>query len=169
MRYHFNKTVIITLFCSILLLCSGLINISQANEFTVFGPQNYVRETGGPGVVTDNFSVSNPNTQFTLKVYNGGLEDDTSIGEYVSSSEIRVNGALIVGPSNFNQNVQSLEEPVTIQSENEINVELRGKPGGVITVLVVGVDDSLPVINSITPANGVTLPDLQPTMTAELY
>ena len=166
MRYHTKKAVFITLCSSILFLFSGLINTSQANEFTVFGPQNYVRETGGPVVVSDNFSVSSPNTQFTLKVYNGGLEDDATIGEYVSSSEIKVNGALVIGPNNFNQNVQSIEEPVGIQSENEINVELRGKPGGVLTISIVGVDDLSPDIHSLIPPDGTTLTYLQPTISA---
>src|SRR5260370_21768625 len=48
---------------------------ARAGTFTAFGPQDYARGTGAPVTVTANFSVLNPNTQYTLKAFNGGLQD----------------------------------------------------------------------------------------------
>src|SRR5258705_72767 len=75
----------------------------HAGTFTVFGPKNYVRGTGAPVTVTDTFSVLNPTTQYTLKAFNGGLQNSTT--ELVSSSVVTLNGVQVLGPSDFNQNV----------------------------------------------------------------
>jgi hypothetical protein len=140
-----TKMVSICLLSSFVLSCAVLFGISSAGEFTVFGPQNYLRETGAPVVVSHNFSLTSTHPPYTLKVYNGGLQDNASIGEYVSSSEIRVNGVLLLGPQNFNQNVPYVEVPTDLQWDNVIDVEVRGKPGGVLTVSIVGVDDLSPL------------------------
>ena len=47
-----------------------------AGTFTPFGPQSYVRGTGAPVTVTDSFTALNPATQYTLKAFNGGLQND---------------------------------------------------------------------------------------------
>ncbi len=52
------------------------------------------------------------------------------------SSEIFLNGVLVAGPSNFNQNVNVLSIPVTVQAQNTLTVELRGKPGGQVTLRI---------------------------------
>jgi hypothetical protein len=115
-----------------------------AGDFTVFGPQNYTRGSGSPETVVYNFSVLNPNTEYTLKIYNGGLEDDQF--ELVSSSEFFLNGVEIVSPSEFNQNVNYLEKQVSVNTANQLSVELRGKPGGGLTVEIVGLDNDPPTI-----------------------
>lgn len=126
---------------------------SQAGTWDAFGPKTYVRSTGAPVTVTDTFAVLNPATQFTLRVTNGGLVD----GQYelVSSSVITLNGVQVVGPSNFNQHVTVLSVPITLQATNEIDVQVRGKPGGAIAVEVIGVDNDPPRIGatSIPPPN----------------
>jgi len=122
--------------------------------FVGFGPQNYTRGTGDPVVVTNAFTVQNPNTTYTLQIYNGGLVD----GEFekVSSSVIAVNGVQIVGPNEFNQNVTFVEKPVTLAANNQLSVELRGKPGGGITIQIIGVDNDVPTITASAdpPPNG---------------
>lgn len=128
---------------------------ANAGTFTVLGPQNYARGTGAPVTVTSNFSVLNPNTQYTLKVFNGGLQDNQT--ELVSSGFVTINGVQFIGPSNFNQNVVEVDVPVTLQATNTIDVQVRGKPGGVLTVEIVGVDNDPPVISITSPANGVTV------------
>ena len=61
-------------------------NFGSSRHFTVFGPQDYVRDTGAPVTLTNTFSIQNLNTPYTLKVFNGGLHDDTT--ELVSSSVV---------------------------------------------------------------------------------
>lgn len=111
---------------------------AQAIQVTVFGPTNYTRQTGTPVQENSTFSVTNLNGDFTLTVYNGGLVNNTTAGELVSSSEIRLNGVVVVGPSNFNQQTQKISIPVSLISSNQLSVELRGKPGGSIAVEITG-------------------------------
>ena len=85
---------------------------------------------------------------YTLSFYNGGIEDDEITGEQVSSGYVDINGERIVGNNNLNQNVSTFSEPVSLQSLNEIEVEVRGKPGGVFTIVVVGIDDVPPIITA---------------------
>jgi hypothetical protein len=122
-----------------------------AGTFTAFGPQNYVRETGDPVTVIKSFTVLNPNTTYTLEIHNGGLVD--SEFEKVSSSVFVLNGVQIVGPDEFNQNVTLVEKSVSLAASNELSVEVRGKPGGGLTIQIIGVDDDLPTITaSVSPS-----------------
>lgn len=121
-----------------------------ACTWVAFGPQNYTRGTGAPVTVTNSFSILNPNTQYTLKAFNGGLQDDQT--ELVSSGFVLINGVQVLGPSNFNQNVTEVDVPVTLQTSNTISVQVRGQPGGVLTIEIIGVDNDLPTITaSVSP------------------
>ncbi len=134
------------LFACLLLACSA-----TAGTFTAFGPQTYQRGTGDPVTVRNSFSVRNPSTQYTIRVRNGGLVD----GEFekVSSSIIALNGAQVLGPEEFNQNVAVVEKAVVLQASNELAVEVRGKPGGAISLEIIGVDNDPPTITAtVTPA-----------------
>jgi hypothetical protein len=122
-------------------LCAAL--SAHAGTFTAFGPQKYTRATGAPVTVSNSFTILNPNTQYTLHVDNSG----------VSSAVISVNGTQILGPSDFNPNVASIDRAVTLNLNNEIDVQLRGQPGTSLTVSVIGVDNDPPVITaSASPA-----------------
>src|SRR5579859_3575654 len=124
---------------------------ARAGSFTAFGPQDYTRATGAPVTVTTNFSVLNPNTQYTLKVFNGGLQDTQT--ELVSSGFVTLNGVEVVGPNNFNQNVAEVDVPVTLQGSNTLAVQVRGQPGGLLTIEIIGVDNDPPTIRaSVSPA-----------------
>src|SRR5712691_2929733 len=78
--------IALTILC---LVIAGAIPV-HAGTFTVFGPKNYVRGTGSPVTVTDTFTVLNPATQYTLKAFNGGLQNSQT--ELVSSSVVTING-----------------------------------------------------------------------------
>src|SRR6202008_317509 len=130
----------------LLVLLSVAALLVYAGTFTVFGPKNYTRGTGAPVTVTDTFSVINPNTQYTLKAFNGGLQN--SEAELVSSSVVTLNGVQVLGPSDFNQNVTEVDVPVTLQASNTLSVQVRGRPGGVLTILIVGVDNEPPTIKA---------------------
>lgn len=116
----------------------------HAGTFTAFGPKDYVRGTGSPITVTDTFTVLNASTQYTLKAFNGGLQDAQS--ELVSSTIVTVNGVQVLGPNNFNQNVTEVDVPVTLQNSNTISVEVRSQPGGTLAIQIVGVDNDPPTI-----------------------
>ena len=115
-----------------------------AGTFPAFGPQNYTRGAGGPETITHDFAVIDPSSSYTLQIYNGGLEDGAF--EKVSNSVISLNGMPIVGPDEFNQKVSLIEKPITLAANNQLSVELRGKPGGGITIRIIGVDNTPPTI-----------------------
>jgi RHS repeat-associated protein len=124
-----------------------------AGTFIAFGPQSYQRGTGDPVTVTNSFTVLNPSTTYTLRINNGGLVDGEF--ELVSSSVFVSNGVEIVGPNEFNQNVTVIEKPITLSSSNELSVEVRGKPGGGLTLQIIGTDNDLPTLILNSPAEGL--------------
>src|SRR6185312_2282201 len=66
-----------------------------------------------------------PGAAFTLRIDNGG-----SHGQYgrVSSAIIKLNGAIVVGPSDFNPQVAVITRRVVLQARNVVTVELRRAP-----------------------------------------
>ena len=60
--------LLVTLYLS---FCS----VGFSGTFVAFGPESYQRGSGSPITVTHSFTVLNPNTAYTLKIYNGGLAD----------------------------------------------------------------------------------------------
>ncbi|MGR9053798.1 MAG: hypothetical protein ACU84J_14225, partial [Gammaproteobacteria bacterium] len=101
---------------------------------TVFGPKVYSREKGKPHAVVDTFSVTDTSHPFTLVIKNGS--DDGS--HRVSSAVITINGLIVVGPDRFNEQVDGIKQSLVLQPDNEIAVEIRGKPKDFITVSIVG-------------------------------
>lgn len=123
---------------------------ARAGTWVAF-QNSYTRGTGTPVTVTDTFTLLNPNTQYTLKAFNGGLQNDTT--ELVSNSVVYLNGAQVVGPSNFNQSVAEVNVTILPGLTNTLSVQVRGKPGGVLTIQVIGVDNDPPTITaSVSPA-----------------
>jgi len=68
--------------------------------------------------------------------------------EKASSSIFTLNGIQIVGPLEFSQNVPIVEKPVTLSTNNQLSVEIHGKPGGGVTVQIFGIDDGPPSIST---------------------
>jgi RHS repeat-associated protein len=142
-------------FLSLLILASP--NIVSAGSFTVFGPQSFQRTNGSPVTETGSFTAAYPGTPYTAKIYNGGLQDDEITNELVSSGEIKINEVAITSAHNFNQNVGYIEEPVNLQVSNTLAVTLKGKPGGLLTIEIVGIDNDPPTIAAIVdPAPDAT-------------
>jgi hypothetical protein len=71
--------------------------------------------------------------------------------ELVAQTVVTMNGVQIINSTNFNSSVAELDIPVTLQATNTLTVELRGKPGGVLTIEVIGVDNDPPTIKA-TPS-----------------
>jgi len=125
------------LFAACLLVSSALCPPAvSGGSFTVFGPAYYERGAGAPVMVNDAIAVRVPGAPYRILVYNGGLED--SEYERVSSSVIQINGGTVFGPDAFGQDVGYLEAPVDLSAANELSVELRGKPGGGVVLVLVG-------------------------------
>jgi len=118
----------------------------------VYGPEPYVRGSGQPLNIINHFPSSRAGESCQLQVFNGGLED--SEVELVSSSVIALNGSQVVSPAEFNQQVSFIEKTVVLAASNEIAVEVRGKPGGGLTLQIVCERDREPptIQSSLSPA-----------------
>jgi len=136
-----------------LCLALSVTSTAVAGTFTVFGPQVFQRGSGAPVAQTHEFPVLDPSAQYTLNVFNGGVEDDEVTGDMVSSGYVNVNGVEVVGEHNFNQNFTTLSEAITLSLQNQLSVEVRGKPGGGVAISITGIDDVPPTITaSAAPA-----------------
>jgi len=126
---------------------------TQAGTISAFGPETYQRSNGAPLTVTNNFSYPRPGDICLARIYNGGMVDADY--ERVSSSVIMFNGSEIFSPNEFNQQVNYLEKSVTMAAANQLDVEVRGKPGGALVLIIEceAFDTTPPTINStVNPA-----------------
>src|SRR5262245_55018569 len=94
-----------------LILVSWLAPPAWAAPAVVFGPQSYTRSTGAPVTVTSNFTVASPANPYVLHLDNGGANGEFS---RVTSATVSLNGVEILKPSDFNQNVGTLDRQVTL-------------------------------------------------------
>jgi PKD repeat protein len=114
----------------------------------VFGPEVFPREKAKPVNEQVPFSVGTPGP-YTLCILNGD-----AAGNYrVSSAVIQLNGAKVVDPSAFNQQVAQVIVPVTLRASNLLEVEVRSKPGSYLTISIVGP----PTLSVTTPFAGAVV------------
>jgi len=99
------------------------------SETIVFGPEVYTRGTGKPQKIVKNFSVVRGH--FTLSIKNG----EGKKGK-VTSAVIEINGVQVVGPEEFDKQIDEIKLPIKLDEQNKIGVEVRGEPGTYITVAV---------------------------------
>ena len=103
---------------------------------TFFGPKRYTRTTGAPNQFSD--TVTKPawlTGPFTLRIVNGESNGDNRI----TSAEVKWNGVIIAGPSDFNQNVGLIERVVTMPAATAtLAVKLQSGPGRYLTINVIG-------------------------------
>ncbi|WP_143083337.1 choice-of-anchor L domain-containing protein [Nitrosomonas communis] len=116
-------------------------------QTAVFGPEAYIRGAEGPQKVTKIFSTRHYQGEFTLVVQNG----EGKRGK-VSSAVVRLNGVEVVGPNEFNKQVDLITKPVSLGPQNELTVEVRSHPGSSIIVTILGTESPSP-----SPISGITV------------
>lgn len=128
-----------------------------AGTFGVYGPEAFVRtDSEQPDVFSATFPVFNPDTTYTLKIYNGGIKGSGDTGTQSSSTELTLNGEVIELPDDFKRKKNSFyTRPVTLRGSNELGIMLGGKPRSVVTLEIDGVDNDPPLITATVdvPAN----------------
>lgn len=124
---------------------------SHAGTFTAFDSKTFTRSSGKPAAETASFAIKNQNTTFTLKIYNGGTNSEYS---KVSSAVISLNGSTIFGESDFNQQVSLLQKQVSLNTVNNLSVELRSSPGSGLAITIEGEDNTPPEVNISSPETG---------------
>ena len=144
---------------TILLCLVGLVLPAPAQVTAttpVFGPTTYTRTTGSPNQYTTTFTapawVVSP---YNLHIVNGEASGNNRVYG-ISSATITLNGVQVAGPSDFNQNVATLDRSVTLHPTNTLQVTLASKPGAFLTINVFGTsaDHTPPQIAIVSPATG---------------
>ncbi|HKO44896.1 MAG TPA: hypothetical protein VJU84_16585 [Pyrinomonadaceae bacterium] len=142
-----SRTKKLTIFSSLiltLLICGGTINAQQL--FPIFGPEKFERTTAAPQEVIKNFSVQNPGANFTINIQNG----EGKRGR-ISSAVVKLNGAVVIGPNDFNKQVDLITKAVQLSEQNTLSIEVRSSPGSFVLVTILS--DTPPV----SPIGGVTV------------
>lgn len=117
-RHRWRALTLLTLGL-LFLLSPWLIAYGQT---IVFGPEQFVLGIGKPRTVVRNFSVSNPGDEYTLVIQSGDGKSTR-----VSSAVITLNGIRVLGPNDFNKQVDLIEKPVSLEADNEITVEVMAR------------------------------------------
>lgn len=146
------KRSLITGFAASSILLSAV--CCYAGTFTAFGPKTFTRGSGSPVAETASFNIKNPTTTYTLKGYNGGINSEYS---KVSSALISLSGTAIYGPSDFNQQVSTLQKQVNVSQSNQLQVELRSASGSGVTISIEGADNTPPAVAVSSPADNAYL------------
>jgi len=104
--------------------------------FTTVAPQiywsNYVREDGKPVELIDDIETTKPGS-YILRIVNG----DAQGKHLVSSAEVKLNGTMVFGPSDFKQKKRVMEATVTITGANVLSVTLGGAPEDQLTLFLI--------------------------------
>lgn len=129
-------------------------SIVYAGQNTIYENEIY-RGYSKPYDQTDEFLSAGGSAKIT--VINGDMEDD-SINK-ISSAVVKINGKIIFGSSSFNQKVDSIERIIDLQEGANILVaNLKGKPGGKITITLEQESSTVGVIDAVA-GGSITVED----------
>ncbi len=111
--------------------------VTDSGAIVYWGHQKFARETGEPFLVrmligSENLNYFEPT--FTIHVINGNGNKNL-----VSSAEIKIDGNLVFGPSDFSQNKAYLSKDISgLTSTSEIEVLINGIPGSYLDIRIEG-------------------------------
>ena len=109
--------------------------LSLADSVTIFGPKTYTRSSGPPHIYEEIFDAATGTG--VLRIQNGQTGKKGKNKNAVTSARIFLNNDEIFGPSDFKGKILDLEASVNLAAENNLKVELRGKPNSLLTVEII--------------------------------
>jgi uncharacterized protein (TIGR02145 family) len=113
-----------------------VLNSSSSGSSTVIYEHRFTRANGAPVVVTQtlNFDFDQFEDNLVLKIQNGSDKKTR-----VSSAEIKIDGALILGPSDFSKNTAIITKEISgLTSESILEVKLNSAPWSFIDLWIEG-------------------------------
>lgn len=122
-----KKAVAVLLLFLSIFLC---VSTASAGDVTVFGPQKFVRSKDKPAAEIHSFTAYEDEARIIVR---NGDEDGKN---RVSSATVSVNAVEVFKTKDFNQQVDVLEAPVSLFTNNSISVELNSAPEGFLTIQV---------------------------------
>ena len=105
MRKTIKNITVLVLLLSVCLTAPALGEVKNI----VFGPVIYERTTGSPNLFENYFTVSSSDDNFTLYIKNGNGKHG------ISSAIITLNGEVIVGQNEFNQQVEFINKSIKLK------------------------------------------------------
>lgn len=116
---------------ALLLTLLFVTHFSIASEVLILEEQTIKRSKGKPVVV---------DIPFSSKVNLGKIVIQS---QNVSSAKIKLNDVIIVREKDFKNNNSVIEIPVNLESDNRLEITIKGKPGGEIRTEVFAYDDNI--------------------------
>jgi len=113
---------------------------------SLFGPQSFVRADGKPQVFRSSFPLPPTVTECKLLV-------TTADGGPLAANNvsISVNGQELVDAKKLRNADGSVQEGIVLNSENSLDILLKGKPGDAVLVTVVGTAPDEPTVDTTVP------------------
>ena len=119
----------------------------------VLGLHSFIRSTGKPVKETLTFDLPSQFVEpFFLNVTSGNPDGS----DRVDSATITLNGMLIFDPTDFNEQTGFLSRAVSLLPTNTLNVQISGAPGDLLTVEIIGYDNTPPSVTITSPPSGAT-------------
>jgi len=106
----------------------------QTGLMTLFGPEIFIRGTGAPVVETREISIKGFHGPFIFHLRNG----DEDGKNRVSSAKVWLNGNLLFGPKDFNQNQWGYDINVSLTQPSKLEVQLASSPGSKLKIWIEG-------------------------------
>ena len=116
---------------SLALVCSAL---PAQNTGILFGPEVFIRQNGRPVTESRVIDPTGFDPPFTMHALNG----DESGNYRVSSAKIWLDEQLLLGPSDFSQQVESVQVPVNLLETTILEVRLASSPGSYLAIWIEG-------------------------------
>jgi hypothetical protein len=98
------------------------------------GATTFRRGKGAPQTVTTELRATGFDGPFVLYVRNGTAEGTRR----VSSAQVRLDGTLLLGPSDFSQNKPGARLPVSLSERSVLEVRLASAPDSELTIWIAG-------------------------------
>ena len=113
---------VLTVIFALILGIIGSNDPAVSADTTLMGPQLYVRNSGAPDIFNATFRAL-PG-RGTIIVKNGRSDGNKRIEDSISSASVRVNDAMLFGPSDFDKNTYLLSSTLDLSNENSLAITL---------------------------------------------
>jgi hypothetical protein len=107
---------------------------ASATGLTTFHSQQFVRTTGAPNQYSVAVATAGFQAPFEIQIRNGS----TSGAHRISSGTVKVDGDILLSPSDFSQQAAEWAFPASLGASATIEVSLASKPGSFIEITIAG-------------------------------
>ena len=115
------------------------VEIGNDADYTVYIEMNqFIRQKGKP--VIEPLQIGSPDLNDWEECFNMYVKNGDETGNFVSSAVVKVDGEIVLGPSDF-KNKESLHsiELCSLTEQSILEVELMGKPASVLEIWIEGI------------------------------